>query len=165
MTIQYTIGDATQPIVGDGVRVIAHVCNDIGKWGAGFSGAVGKAYPDVEAFYRAQWKYKKKTPALGEIQWVFTTLDIAVVNMIAQHRIRDLVNPKPIRYDALEECLEKLVAGCRALEEREDPDKVKVTVHMPRIGCGLAGGSWNAVGALVEDALWDFDVYVYNLPQ
>jgi len=33
--ITYLVGDATQP-QGEGVKVIAHICNDIGAWGAGF---------------------------------------------------------------------------------------------------------------------------------
>lgn len=166
MTIQYIVGDATKPVVSDGVRVIAHVCNDIGKWGAGFSGAVTKEHPDAAEFYKAQWRYKKVTPQLGDIQWVFTDADVAVVNMIAQHGVRGVSNPKPIRYDALEECLSKLAKGCQALEDRDDlVDKCKVSLHFPRIGCGLAGGSWDVVGELIEDSLWDLDVYVYDLPR
>jgi hypothetical protein len=41
MQIQYIAGDATAPI-GDGNKIIAHVCNDIGAWGAGFVLAISK---------------------------------------------------------------------------------------------------------------------------
>ncbi|GAH13044.1 unnamed protein product, partial [marine sediment metagenome] len=106
--IQYLSGNAAKPVVTDGVRVIAHICNDIGKWGAGFSGAVSKRHKDAEDYYKAQWRYKKVTPQLGDIQWVFVDPDVAVVNMIAQKGVRGASNPKPIRYDALEECLNRL---------------------------------------------------------
>jgi hypothetical protein len=33
--IEYTIGDATRP-VGPRPKMLAHVCNDEGKWGKGF---------------------------------------------------------------------------------------------------------------------------------
>ena len=33
--IAYVQGDATQP-QGTGARIIVHICNDIGGWGAGF---------------------------------------------------------------------------------------------------------------------------------
>ena len=41
----------------------------------------------------------------------------------------------------------------------------KVTVHMPRIGCGLAGGKWEEVGQVVEQELVDRGVAttVYDL--
>lgn len=35
MPIHYITGDATIPI-GEGKKIIAHVCNDIGAWGKGF---------------------------------------------------------------------------------------------------------------------------------
>lgn len=38
-TIAYKRGDATQP-VGEGSKVLVHVCNDIGGWGRGFVLAV-----------------------------------------------------------------------------------------------------------------------------
>ena len=41
MPIQFITGDATAPI-GKGNRIIAHVCNDIGAWGAGFVLAISK---------------------------------------------------------------------------------------------------------------------------
>ena len=51
--IIYTIGDATLPnIQQDETAIIAHVCNDIGAWGAGFSGALGRRYPEAERVYR-----------------------------------------------------------------------------------------------------------------
>jgi hypothetical protein len=41
----------------------------------------------------------------------------------------------------------------------------KATVHMPRIGCGLAGGKWEEVGQIVEQELVDRGVAttVYDL--
>jgi hypothetical protein len=37
MSINFIVGDATTPI-GDGLKIIVHVCNDIGGWGRGFVG-------------------------------------------------------------------------------------------------------------------------------
>ena len=36
MQINYLKGDATVPL-GDGPKIIVHVCNDIGEWGKGFA--------------------------------------------------------------------------------------------------------------------------------
>jgi hypothetical protein len=64
-------------------------------------------------------------------------------------------NPVAIRYDALALCRRRL--ACRI-----DPDTV---VHMPRIGCGLAGGRWDQVEPLIDQHLAGagFDVRVYDL--
>lgn len=39
------------------------------------------------------------------------------------------------------------------------------TIGFPKnIGCGLGGGDWNVISALIEDVLGkDFDVYIYEL--
>ena len=162
--IRYLKGDATNPIVDEGTRVICHVCNDIGKWGAGFSGALSNRWKDPEKHYRSQWRFAKQNVKLGEVQWVFVDVNLAVVNMIAQHKIsRDLLNYRPLQYDKLEICLDKIAEGSQALMAEGGKDPQRVTIHMPRIGCGLAGGTWDVVEGLVEETLWDFDVYVYDL--
>jgi len=162
--IHYIEGDATKPCIDKGIRVIVHVVNDIGKWGAGFSGALGKAYPASKKHYQSKFKYKRERCELGEVQWVFVKKHLAIVNMVAQHKIsRDLLNYRPIRYESLEECLDRVAGGARALES-DGGKSALVTLHMPRIGCGLAGGTWDVVGPMVEESLWDRDVYVYDLP-
>ena len=161
--IHYRSGDATYPCKKTGTRVIAHICNDAGKWGAGFSGALSGQWKEPEDFYRRQFKYARNRFKLGAVQWVFIDTELAVVNMIAQQGVRGAANPKPIRYEALETCLNKLAEGCHGLiGDSSTLEKRKVTVHMPRIGCGLAGGSWEHVGPLVDEAFWDLDVYVYD---
>lgn len=49
--INYIFGDATEP-VGDGPNIIAHVCNNRGVWGAGFTRALSAKYPRAEHVYR-----------------------------------------------------------------------------------------------------------------
>ncbi|MFJ6385555.1 hypothetical protein ACIQI7_36810, partial [Kitasatospora sp. NPDC092039] len=49
--ITYVRGDATTP-QGKGVKVIAHVCNDLGGWGKGFVLALSRRWPEPEAAYR-----------------------------------------------------------------------------------------------------------------
>lgn len=161
--IKYKIGDATEPIVEIGTRVIAHICNDIGKWGDGFSGAISKKWKEPEDYYKRQYRYAKDSFKLGKIQWVFVDLDLAVVNMIAQKGVRSKSNKIPICYESVERCLSRLAKGCIGLMgSREDPSK-EVTVHIPRIGCGLAGGSWDIIEPIIEEIFWDLDVYVYDI--
>jgi len=165
--INYIIGDATEPIVEAGKRVIAHVVNDEGAWGKGFVEAVSGKWPEPEAYYRKQARFAKKHFKLGEVQWVFVDINLAVCNLIAQHGLYSSNNPVPLRYDALEQCLTKMAEGARAVTSAADSAIVegeKLSIHLPRIGCGLARGDWLRVEGLIEDALWDMDVYVYDLP-
>lgn len=76
--ITYLRGDATAPH-GKGVKLIVHVCNDLGGWGKGFDTALG-----------------------------------AVADRAAE---------------------------------------LGASVHMPRIGCGLAGGKWSRIEPLIEQRL------------
>ncbi len=156
MAIKYTKGDATHP-QGTGNKIIAHICNDIGGWGRGFVVAVSKRWKEPEREYRL-WALdlaRTKSLPLGEIQLVSVEPDTWVCNMVAQRGVVPLGGVSPIRYEALDECLRLLAA--EAAEH-------SASIHMPRIGCGLAGGTWDKVEPLVEQRLSGIDVTVYDLP-
>lgn len=142
--ITYLKGDATCP-QAKGVKVIAHVCNDLGRWGKGFVLAVSRRWPQPEAEYRA-WHAAGAAGGfgLGAVQFVPVEPYIWVANMIGQRGTRTGSSGPPIRYAALAECLRQLAA--KAVE-------LGATVHMPRIGCGLAGGDWARVEPLIAEHL------------
>lgn len=148
--IKYIYGDATEP-VGEGNRMIAHICNDIGAWGAGFVLAISKKWKEPEEHYR---KYCKKR--LGSIDALKVEDSLYVVNMIAQSGIRSSTNTCPISYRHLRTCLENLfyyaLGTCSS-------------VHMPMIGTGLAGGDWNIIEPIIQEELVSkgIQVYVYKL--
>jgi O-acetyl-ADP-ribose deacetylase (regulator of RNase III) len=137
--IVYTVGDATRP-EGAGSKIIAHVCNDVGAWGKGFVLALSKLSPAPERAFR-EWYRERERFALGAVQFVSVSPDIEVANMIGQHGIRALQGVPPIRYDAVERALKTV--GEKAQTEN-------ASVHLPRIGCGLAGGKWSEIEPLIE---------------
>lgn len=144
MTIHYIQGDATRP-QGKGEKIIAHVCNDLGGWGKGFVVAISKRWPGPEAAYRAWHRDRARNDfALGEIQVVPVEPYVRVANMIAQRGMKTGSNGPPIRYEAVRACLQKLAAEARSSG---------ASVHMPRIGCGLAGGKWERVEPIVVEEL------------
>ena len=49
--ITFVKGDATRPIVDTGHSVVAHVCNDVGKFGAGFAGSVARRWKAAQDAY------------------------------------------------------------------------------------------------------------------
>jgi hypothetical protein len=90
---------------------------------------------------------------LGETQCVMVKPGLAVVNMIAQEGMRTGSKGPPIRYSALDDCLAKVNGYAVSF---------KASVHAPRIGCGLAGGTWELVEPLIQRRLGSVAVYVYD---
>ena len=141
--IEYIKGDATAP-GGFGKKIIAHVCNDIGGWGKGFVMAISAKWKQPEEQYR-QWYQSQKDFTLGEVQFVQVEEDLWVANMIGQHKInKDERGNPPIRYESVEQALEKV-----AVFAKEN----SASVHMPRIGCGLAGGKWELMEPIISKQL------------
>jgi len=153
----YRTGDAARPS-RPGPAIIAHVCNDLGAWGKGFVTALSARWPQPEAAYR-QWArsgiWRAEPFVLGGVQIVdIPDTPWMVANMVAQHGLGRNNRLPPIRYGALETCLHKLQNLAHFLA---------ASIHMPRIGCGLAGGRWEKVEPLIVKILWDLDVFVYDL--
>lgn len=68
--IRYVRGDATVPSV-KGVKVIAHVCNDIEGWGKGFVVAISRRWPEPEQAYRARHRGRAANDfGLGAVRFV-----------------------------------------------------------------------------------------------
>ncbi len=155
-SIVYLVGDATKP-QSAGSKIIAHVCNDVGAWGKGFVLALSKISPAPERAFRKWYAERNRNDfALGAVQFVSVSEDVSVANMIGQHDIGTIGGIPPIRYAAVETALETV--GKKALVEN-------ASVHLPRIGCGLAGGSWSEIEPLIERQICALDVpvFVYDL--
>jgi O-acetyl-ADP-ribose deacetylase (regulator of RNase III) len=156
MSINIVTGDATLP-VGDGTKIIVHVCNDIGGWGRGFVVALSRRWPEPEQSYRACSRGEGKKPfALGQVQFVQVVNDTWIANLIGQRDVRTVNGVPPVRYDAIRKGMQQVAKEAHRLD---------ASVHMPRIGCGLAGGKWEEVGKIVEDELVKsgIKVTVYDL--
>ena len=119
--------------------------------------AISRRWPEPEHAYR-EWHQNRKANnfRLGKIQLVQVESDLWVANMIGQHGLRKQDGNPPIRYSAVEECLRQIA---RAAKEK------KANVHMPRIGCGLAGGKWEKIEPLIQRLLCseNIEVFVYDL--
>lgn len=113
MAITYIKGDATHP-VGDGNKIIVHICNDVGAWGAGFVVALSARWDAPEIQYR-DWHHgiPSQPFELGQVQLVRTEADVWVANCLAQHELGARCGVPPIRYDALKDCLCRVADICR----------------------------------------------------
>src|SRR5262245_63557687 len=80
LRIHYRVGDATRP-EGSGARVIAHVCNDVGAWGAGFVLAVSRRWKAPEEAYRRAFK-EGGGLGLGAVKVVAVGPELTVAKMV-----------------------------------------------------------------------------------
>ncbi|PGH44446.1 Appr-1-p processing protein [Micromonospora sp. WMMA1996] len=154
-TLRIIQGDATSP-QAKGPKVIAHVCNDLGGWGKGFVLAISRRWPEPERDYRDWHRHRAGNDfGLGATRLVRVAPDLWVANMVGQRGMRRGSGGPPIRYDAVERCLTALA---------DHAEELGASVHMPRIGCGLAGGSWQRIEPLVLRTLCarDIPVTVYD---
>ena len=153
--IHYLKADATVP-QAEGNIVIAHICNDIGAWGKGFVLALSKRWKYPEEQYK-QWYKEGEDFALGEVQFVSVEEKIWVANLIGQHNIyKDENGDPPIRYEAVKRGLQIIA---------DFAYEINAKVQMPRIGCGLAGGSWDRIEKLIRQTLLrkNIEVFVCDL--
>lgn len=167
--ITYVVGDATNPEV-KGLKILAHIVNSSGGWGAGYVIPLGKRYPYAEKSYRLWAKgttqlsflHEQGEFALGETQFVVVEPNVMVANMCAQDGYARPERPIPVDYPSLKQCMQTVLWQAHTL---------KASICIPRIGCGLGGGSWGEVLDTIWDALVDNvsafqcpDIFVYDLP-
>lgn len=107
-------------------------------------------WPEPEREFR-RWHRERAGNdfGLGATQLVRVRPDVWVANMVGQRGIRTGSGGPPVRYEAIGRCLRTV--GDHALE-------LGASVHMPRIGCGLAGGRWERVEPLIVAALSEREV-------
>ena len=167
MAIQYVVGDATAP-QGTGPKVLAHCVNDIGKWGSGFVLAIDARWPQVGPRYR-QWSRAHLAVLqpdlraaddppfhLGAVQFVEVEPALWVANLVGQHRTIREGEKVPVRYEALTMGFQTVAAFCRVHG---------ASAHAPRLGAGLARGSWPKIADLIEKEIVDrgVPITVYDL--
>lgn len=158
-SISIVEGNAAYPM-GEGNKIIVHVCNNIGIWGGGFTDDLTERWLKPEIAY-LNWSMKHdpvdSPMELGVVMKVKVEEDIWVANLIGQKGIaRHGTVVPPIRYDAIRTGLARVAMMAYDLG---------ATVHMPKIGTGLAGGDWNQIQPIIEAELcgMGIDVTVYCL--
>ena len=158
--IHYIIGDATLPIETEAEnKLIVHCCNSLGAWGAGFVVPLGKRYPQAKESYKT-YINKNGRGYLGEVDEVKVADNIYVENLIGQSFLYKKSNGEiPCNYLAIK-------VGFQNIIEKWLTRAENYSIHMPRIGCGLAGGDWNTIENIIKETFIDIanvDVFVYDL--
>ena len=135
---------------------ICHQVNCQGAMGSGIAKQIRERWPEVFSSYRSYYmRFLGNTSSLlGNIWGVKINDTQWVVNMFSQDNF-GYDGSRFTSYDAFAECL-------IAMRDRFSKGK---TIGFPKnIGCGLGGGNWKVISALIEEILGkDFDVYIYEL--
>lgn len=168
--LSYIEGDAIQLArVRTGRNILAHIVNDSGGWGRGFVVNLSRAFRSAEDAYRlwaangieapTSWDvWPRAIFELGETQFVRVSPNLVVANMCAQHGYGTPEDPIPVRYDAVEQCMQTVFYECA---------ENNAVLHMPRIGTNLGGGTWPEILSSMWDAhvqvgRWAGERVVYN---
>lgn len=158
--ITKVVGDITNSTC----KVIAHGVNCQGVMGSGVALHILKKWPKVKALYldyftefNAGIDGENFLGQIDSVQIDREKTSKVIVNCFTQQ----FFGPGDYRYlsyDALVSCMSKLYILCECYKVNE--------VAIPRIGCGLAGGSWPIVKSILLDAFPpDFNIKVYVLDE
>lgn len=138
--------------------IIPHICNNIGSFGGGFTGAIEKRFPIVGKNFSLLGKNSK----LGYVQYVSVAKkdpyshELIFANMIAQNGVIGPRNKRPINYEAL---VRSMVDVRNYIK---NSSKEKIEIHCPKFGSGLAGGNWSFIENLIEDIWSNTEVFIYT---
>jgi O-acetyl-ADP-ribose deacetylase (regulator of RNase III) len=130
--------------------VIAHGCNCSGGFGSGVAGIVATKYPKARQYYYDQCEVGWN---LGDVQFVEQWDGKVIANCATQQEYL----PRGVchaDYDAIRSAMMTVKAY---VKERG------LSVAIPKIGCGLAGGNWDTVRDILVNVFNDYDITVYHL--
>lgn len=141
---------------------ICHQVNCQGVMGSGIAKQIRERWPEVyNAYVKKHAHYDKigipTEDMLGDVEAIYIDDGVQeryVVNMYSQHSY-GYDGQRYTSYDAFACCLKQISAFV--------PDGY--TIGFPKnIGCGLGGGNWKVISALIEEILGeDYEVYIYEL--
>jgi hypothetical protein len=153
--LKFLPGDASEPF-GANRKILLQVVNDGALiWGGGFAKQARKKWPQAQVHFR-DWAQGHRNLKLGNIHSVDVREDLTLVSLVAQHGFGKPDSGPRLRYGALFSALEKVAALASTQQ---------ATVHMPRIGTGEAGGSWNVIEGIIRETLVarGIEVRIYDL--
>ena len=155
-SIKFLQGDVLAPR-GKGMKLIVQVVSDATvNWGGrGVAIALKQKWPIAQRTFRS-WVAEGRRPLLGQVHFCEVQPGMVIASMVCQRGYGPSETPR-IRYTAMEKALASVAAWAK---------QKNASIHMPRIGCGQAGGSWMLVEELISSILVDSDltVTIYDLP-
>ncbi len=154
--IRYVHGNALEPR-GDGLKLVCQLVNDRARtWGGGVAKRAARKFPDAQREFSTWIGSIPMEERLGTVHFSTEKDDVVIASLIAQAGFGKSETPR-IRYSALERCLKAIADFAR---------EATASIHMPKIGTGAAGASWDAVEELIDYCLIKdgLSITVYDLP-
>merc|ERR1712190_269156 len=102
--LHHVNGDASKAHYGKGKKVVAHVCNDRGRWGKGFVMAITDTWGKLPGKLYRRWHKAGAEAgfALGRVQLITLTDTMTLANIIGQNGIKTGSKGAPVRYEAIQ---------------------------------------------------------------
>lgn len=137
--------------------IICHQVNTLGLMGRGLAKEIKERYPEVYTKYRAICKHFLNSEMLyGNIAFIPVTDKLYVSNLFSQVGLIKADRISPTDYGLLKECLIKTVKKRNDIYERSN---ILHQIYLPfKIGCGLAGGSWEEVLKIISEVELEFSI-------
>ena len=129
-------------LLASGCEVICHQTNCMGAMGSGIARAIRATYP--EAYYALRARFERGDASVGEVDFVPTIRNGFLRCVVNCYGEKDYLPRGAVHtdYEALKACFEKIKAEFAGKN---------YTIGFPyKIGCGLAGGDWDIVSAIIE---------------
>jgi O-acetyl-ADP-ribose deacetylase (regulator of RNase III) len=141
--IEYRYGDLTNT----DAKYIAHCVNAQGKMNSGVAKAIRQKFPRAYEIYMQA--HEEHRLILGSVIGADCGTH-TILNIVGQDRY-GYDGAKYVYYVALRKGV-RLING-----------NITDAVAFPFIGCGLAGGDWQLVSAIIEEESTNFQPIVYSL--
>jgi len=155
-SLKFIHGDVLEPRAS-GTKIICQLVNDRARfWGGGVAKSSARKFPDAQKEY-SSWIMKTPSSArLGGVHISKVADATYLASLVAQKGFGSSALPR-IRYASLEKCFEQVA---------DFASKHGASIHMPKIGSGQSGGSWETVEEIARATLVarDIPVTVYDLP-
>jgi O-acetyl-ADP-ribose deacetylase (regulator of RNase III) len=143
-------GDLIEMALDGKFDVIVHGCNCFRTMGAGIARQIAKQWPG--AFAADEKTPKGDSTKLGTYSMYVTDArngrPLFIVNAYTQFDFR---GPKNVNYTAIRDAF-------RGIKESLEGSPSKLRIGIPKIGCGLAGGDWIKVEAIIDDEMRGEDI-------
>lgn len=138
------------------INFIAHSCNTRNIMGAGIAKQIKDRYPN--AYSADCHAMMEGDNVLGDYSFAVTdaTQNKGIYNMYTQDKIG---SKRAVNYEAFYIALNKVADHIEWQIKHEDEEKI---LGLPYgISCGLAGGNWGIIKAMIKDIFLDSPIKCY----
>ena len=160
--IKYKKGNLVDAFINNEINVLIQQCNCFCTQNSGVAKEIKTRLPEM--FQADCETIKGHIGKLGSYSYaVFDSgndLPKYGFNLYGQYRYG--TEKQHTDYEAIEKGLEAIR---KRLDLSSRDDKTDITIGLPRLGCGLGGGSWDVVSKIIEEQLctYGYEVICYEL--